>query len=245
MEGKKLIPQSKISFTNGTRVITLATDALINTLLSGDLSRLFYIYNDTQKVAYYAPDSSLGYATVTADNQITIDASLAVLATGDRLKILIWDADNTESQSLGYISIAEIDAVDNKFDSEINQSTQAPTTTWALIGSSISGEKRNKHDIYHYVTIGSVSALAFKYLGRSKASGALFNLPVTFDYAARVTTTLDTDGTQIHTLTGNTSQNFVAKIDTNNNVYEIEVWQKGTGTIGAASVIIEFKKSFV
>jgi hypothetical protein len=76
MEGKKKIDLLKISFTDGTKVINLIDNPLVEPLAIGDITRVFFIYNDTQKVTYYAPDAAISLCTVTAENQIiqaTID----------------------------------------------------------------------------------------------------------------------------------------------------------------------------
>lgn len=88
-DGKILIGNrsTSYSFTNGTRVITLT--GLTRSIT--DISKVFFIYNETQKVLYYAPDASVSLATITGTNQITIDASFNTLTTGDLLKIIIWD----------------------------------------------------------------------------------------------------------------------------------------------------------
>ena len=108
MDGKLLIGQhgSAYSFTAGTRVINLSGI----TVLSGQTEQLLYIYNETQGIVYYGKDSSLKLTTITADNTLTIDSSLPVIAANDRITILIQWQDPSLNASLGLIQVSDITA---------------------------------------------------------------------------------------------------------------------------------------
>jgi hypothetical protein len=103
MDGKILIGTRGTGYTpgNGTRVISLS--GLPDSLNIGQIERVFFVYNDTQKILYYAPDASVSMITVSNTNELTIDASKAVLATTDKIKILVWQADVTTDYSLSQI----------------------------------------------------------------------------------------------------------------------------------------------
>lgn len=241
MEGKKLIKQADISFTNGTRVITLANGSLVDTLLNGDVSRVFFIYNDTQKVYYYAPEASISLVTITADNQITIDSSLAVLATGNILKILIWDSDNTENQETGVQSNQEINPARNWSDSAIPQTTTLSLGNWASFGSSITGEQNTVFSVFNSWTLGtaSLTAVQIKVIGRfDSESTENYGMPdVLWDKNTRAIELEDSTDpfVKIYQLDRLDTQKFLMFLQFGNAVPTIELYIKIIGVSAASA----------
>lgn len=77
-------PGTDYSFTDGTRVISITSITDIE-----ELSQVVDVYNETQKVRYYAKSTNLSQVTLSDTNELTIDNSFDTLATGDILTIKI------------------------------------------------------------------------------------------------------------------------------------------------------------
>jgi hypothetical protein len=93
MDGKILIGTRNTFyyFTGDTRIIYLS--GLTENINVNEIEKIFLIYNETQKIVYYSPLPSLSHIKITNLNEITINSSLPVLQSNDRLKILIWCTD--------------------------------------------------------------------------------------------------------------------------------------------------------
>ena len=72
MDGKILIGtrNTYYQFTSGTSIVYLS--GLTENINLGEIEKMFYMYNETQKLVYYAPDASLSNISITNTNEITI-----------------------------------------------------------------------------------------------------------------------------------------------------------------------------
>lgn len=178
MDEIKWILPSDITFTNGTRVFTINNLSNQYGLDITDLSRLLYVYNETQKIMYYAPEGSVSLVTVseTNANEFTIDSSFAVLATGDVLKIKIVIPNQALLSASNALKVAEIDPAKTWYDTVQTLNTNTVfTTSWTVLGSpsEITMEGYNVLTLFvkSEKNIASTN-LRYRFIGRHTAGGA-------------------------------------------------------------------------
>jgi hypothetical protein len=238
---------SSISFTNGTRVITVSNRVILR-------GKLIHIINFTQNISYFIAVGTKILATATNDGTnttITIDNSYPVLATGDEIQIDYRGTDSINNYDLGYSAVGEVSPANLKFDSTIVvASVQAPTTSWATLGSAFSMEGSNAARCQiTFVQGGSLTGLYFKVIGR-KSAGDTVVFPVEsikFDKTSRVTLEEDTTdvGVVVYKLVSTASQKFSFTIYTDNCIPELEIQIKGVGTMTSSTVTLDLNKAWL
>jgi len=246
MDGKILIGTNGTSYnfaTGGTRVINIV--GLNTPIAAGLLERVFLVYNETQKITYYAPTATLSLLTVSALNTLTISGTLPVINVNDSLKILIWEVDYTANLAQGYESTAEINKIPLEFDTYVTlASAQAITASFAVLGSEFSTEGRNSTELKCKLVASTSTGFQFKAIGRYTA-GSTDTFPLDFNIIGEADLTFDasTYG-RIWQLRNNANQNFTIQIFTNNNISTVEIDIAVLSLAGSPTITAFMNKAF-